>query len=1431
LGDGRRARVWSAAGLLALLVLSLALRLYGINWDQGGLFHPDERAVLMRVNDLRWPAPSEAGGLLDPAASPLNPHWFNYGSLPIYALKVVQSAAAPFAKLDLFDLRIPGRAISALADTATVALVFLLASRWYGRRVGSIAGVLSALAVIQIQLAHFFAFDGLMTTFIVAGVFFSVRVAREGRSRDSALAGLMFGFGFATKFSIAPLALTIAAAHAVYAFSAPGESFSLSGLRSAEAAQRQWRAYRGLLLAGAVALAAMLLAQPYMLLDYKTFLANLSEQSRMVRREIDLPYTRQYIETPRYWYQAWQFGVWGVGPVAGVTLWLGFFACAAVAAAGRRKTDLVVLSWVLPYLLITGWFEVKFLRYMLPVAPFMAIFGARLLAWAGEGLRTFWPSRRWLIYVPAALVLLPTAHYALAFVSMYSGPHPAQSVSKWLDDNARTGALVAQEHWEEGIPSTPKVRYPKDRLPIYDPDTPRKFDQIAADLAASDYLVLYSNRLYATVPRLENRYPVTTRLYEKLFKGSLGYELAYVAQKERSFLGVTYSDDPFARIRDRVPPPAGWTPVNGPVLTLDFGWADESFTVYEHPVSFVFENRKKLSAAELLVAVGGFEAQPPAATVRQPGLLLTPEESDAQQGGGTWRETFFLRKAPETVKWLVWLVAAQAMAFAALPLSLTLFRALPDRGYLLAKPLGVLLAATVAWLLASLGWVKFSFWSVLMGVGVTGAFSAVAWRAQKEEIRAFLSQRRRYVIFAEALFIAAFLSFLAIRAANPDLWHPYRGGEKPMDFAYLNAVVRSSVMPPYDPWFSGGYLNYYYFGQFIVASMVRITGVETSVAYNLAVPLLFALTAGAAFSIVYNLAELTQRARGLPAMSTKSPYLAGVAALVLVTVAGNIDGLVQVAQNILGAEPGAVSPLRFDYWRSSRMMPPDPPGYEITEFPFFTFLFADLHAHLIAIPFALLALGVMLALFVRAGQKRPLTETLSLLAVLGVVTGALRTINTWDYPTAMMLAVLLVGGGELLHRLETSWRALAVAAGKLALVVTVGYVAFLPFHSRFELFNNGFVAAETQTALWQYLAVHSIFLAALGGWLAFEWRDTGMEGRRVFARALAHYGLDRYALIGGGIVLGALVIALAVTGLSTVAFAIAAAIAAAVTTGLALSRRSPRSGYAVPALSMVLAALVIGAMVDIVTVKGDIGRMNTVFKFYLHAWALFALASAYVLWLLGVNGKLSLRRMSLPRGLWLGCLVVLAAGVLIYPVLGTQARIKDRFDTSWASLDGMRYMKTAGHFEGGRLLSLAHDYEAIRWLQETVDGSPVIIEGLTDLYHWGNRVSIYTGLPAVIGWDWHQRQQRVDYEWAVTERREEVDLFYRTASEDVALDIIRRYGVKYVYVGELESVTYPAEGLAKFQRMAASGLRPVYRNDKVTVYEYTPVNTGVAARP
>ncbi|MBN4064986.1 glycosyltransferase family 39 protein, partial [Dehalococcoides mccartyi] len=594
-------RISTRYAIALILLMALAFRIYGINWDQGGLFHPDERAFLSQVYDLQFPEGDEWSDLTDPQASTLNPGSFNWGSLPHYALKSIQYAVSPYKWMSMFDLRFAGRALSALSDTATVFFIFLIGRAVFNTRVGILAAVLSALAVQQIQLSHFFAVDTFMTTFIVATVYYSIRVAEHGRRRDSVLAGVMFGLAMATKFSVLPLAFALLLAHLIYATSRMGDRYNSDGLGSSTAAIRQWVTYKNVVIMGAVILGVLIVTQPYMFLDFRTYLDNISTQGQMVRREVDFPFTRQYADTPRYIYQMVQLGTWGLGPALGITVWLGLLGAIVAGVLAQRKADLVILAWIIPYLLINGWFDVKFMRYMMPITPFLILYGARMLWWAFEVIKSLQPNRRWLQALPIALVLIFTIHYSLSFMNVYSGQHPLNDVSAWLRDNAEPGSKVVQEHWEEGIPGVPGLDM-HERAELYNDEHPGKFDDLTELLADSDYFVLLSNRLYATIPRLPERYPVTSIFYEKIFSGELGFEMAYSGSRYVGGLGVDYYEDPFARL-DFGPPESFQKPSNG-LFTAGFGWADESFSVYEHPQTFVFYNNAKYSAERLKLEIG-----------------------------------------------------------------------------------------------------------------------------------------------------------------------------------------------------------------------------------------------------------------------------------------------------------------------------------------------------------------------------------------------------------------------------------------------------------------------------------------------------------------------------------------------------------------------------------------------------------------------------------------------------------------------------------------------------------------------------------------------------------------------------------------------------------------------------------------------------------
>ncbi|MCH9011232.1 MAG: DUF2298 domain-containing protein, partial [Chloroflexi bacterium] len=719
------------------------------------------------------------------------------------------------------------------------------------------------------------------------------------------------------------------------------------------------------------------------------------------------------------------------------------------------------------------------------------------------------------------------------------------------------GAVILKEHWEEGLPDLRKFEVRE--LPLYEVDNEQKFELLSERLAEADYIVFFSNRLYGTIPRLPDRYPVSSRYYNELFGGRLGYELVRFEATYPEFLGVGFVDETFGR--SDVPVPGSLRGFSPSPITLDLGVADESFTVYDHPKVLIFENVRRLDSETIKGRIEGAEPNYPKKTFNfdeNIGLLLSDADAAAQQSGGSWSDIVSPDGLAARFPVLGWLLVVEVFGLIAIPITFLVFRPLEDRGYLFSKAIGLLLVGLIVWLLASLQWLAFSRTSVVLAAVLLAMMSGILLVSRRAEIVGFVRSRWRLMLIGEVIFLAAFFAFLMIRMANPDLWHPFRGGEKPMDFAYLNAVVRSSYMPPYDPWFSGGYINYYYWGQFLTGTLIRATGIEPAVAFNLAVPLFFALTAGGAYTVVYNLAEGTRRrlalagrraggslgdireeffsgnplqgqgenipeipvndesdAISVPVKSLsdesddiseskklrKSPIVAGLVGVLFVTILGNLDGAIQVGHGIKRALFLNAPFGQFDFWRSSRMMPPDPPGNEITEFPYFTFLFGDLHAHLMALPFTLLALGLALAVVVRSKERRDGgswgLESVARLGLLGVAVGSLRVINAWDFPTYLMVggaAVLLAeyfanGGLSLAVLLRTGIKSIFIFAA--------GYIAFLPYHLSYETFYKSVESTTNTTVLWQFLAITGLFIFIIGSFFLAESRGLFFRGFKI----------------------------------------------------------------------------------------------------------------------------------------------------------------------------------------------------------------------------------------------------------------------------------------------------------------------------------------------
>jgi YYY domain-containing protein len=1081
---------------------------------------------------------------------------------------------------------------------------------------------------------------------------------------------------------------------------------------------------------------------------------------------------------------------------------------------------------------------------------------------------------------------------------------------------ATGGPLVAQsntlgnEHWDDPIPLRIGGRdgysfYRGYEIPNYNEDTPDKLGQMLDWLQQSDYIFLTSNRLYGSIPRQPLRYPLATEYYRLLFTGQLGFDLVAEFTSYPRLGPFEFPDQETTQALGLWPDP---TRLARPgVISVPYPPAEEAFSVYDHPRVVIFKKRANFSAEDVIQKLSRFDLESayhgftPRNEAGSPtGQMLAPEVWEAQETSGTWSALFDrdgLLNANPGAGVLVWYLLVGVLGLAAFPILFVALPGLADRGYGLARTLGLLLLSFLVWFPASYRLLPFTREAIaLMAIVLAAIGGLITWK-KKSEIRDWLRRNARLIAVEEVVFTAAFVLFLLLRYGNPDLWHPWKGGEKPMDFAYFNAVIKSQYFPPYDPWFSGGFMTYYYYGWVMLAAPVKMLGIVPAIAYNIVVPTVYALAALGTFSVAHGL--VSRFGRGRHAMATTRvaptllagrsnlPVVVGVIAAIFVMLIGNLgeiallyseigkvgqsdfnqnlplwqtfsgfaDGLVKV----LTGQQSLAFPTDWWYWVPTRIIPAaEGEAGPITEFPFFTFLYADLHAHMMALPITILVLGLAVSWVVRvplphgSGKSTDslATETVRSLAVGqrsqrsfsvssvspwlkfhwtgllslvlgGLSIGALRAANTADYPTYLGVALVALAFGtwaaESLRAKET-WLKFVVRA---ALLFGSALVLFAPFGPSDRLGGTAPEGWEgSKTSFWSYLAVHGIFLFPIVTLLLLEVRRWGWRWLRAAWNVLGEWRW--FIVVLGAVALLGLLYAMLVLEVS-----IALIAGPLMLLSFALMLRPRLSAARRFWLLMVFLALALSFAVEVVVFRGDISRMNMVFKFYYQIWVLLGIAAAVALGWLWRRSPLG---RSPVNGAWRTTMIVLVVAGMLYPPLAAfNGKLKERFNAGDPpGLDGMAYMRDGVYYEvndagENNELRLRWDYEALMWMQDNVAGTPVVAEGRSrHEYLWGSRVSIYTGLPTLIGWGHHQRQQRgVAVPHSVIDRRIlDVAALFGDPSLVTARKILDRYGVKYVYVGELEKAYYPAESLAKFDQMTQEGaLRVAYQNPGVTIYE------------
>jgi len=837
----------------------------------------------------------------------------------------------------------------------------------------------------------------------------------------------------------------------------------------------------------------------------------------------------------------------------------------------------------------------------------------------------------------------------------------------------------------------------------------------------------------------------------------------------------------------------------------------------------------------------------------------------------------------------IWWLLVTLAGIAVLPLCLRLLGGLPDKGYAFARAIGMLLVGFVYWTLASYGFIANTTggmllaWLIVLVISLLVFFklgdSTFGWRA-------YWRESKKSIILAELLFAILFIVWTVYRAHQNDTFTT----EKPMEIAFISAIMRSEAFPPNDPWMAGFSISYYYFGYLMSAMLSMLSGVSSGVGFSMTIALWFALSGLSAYGVGYNLI----RSR---ASSQRPALLAGLLGFIFVLFSGNfqlpliempfraqsapaayfdfwqVQGYLDVEDSFqensaLTLSTPLTNPTDWNqgwwWWHTSRILVDydlngNPTRTQpIDEVPAFSFILMDVHPHVLALPFVLMTIGLALNLVLK--WRAPNRYEILL---YGLTIGGLVFLNTWDGP----IYLVILAGAEALRRLMRhgigrlyieDWLGLITFGVKLLIIAVLAY---LPFLIGFRSQAGGILPNLINPTLFRqyFIMFGPVLLLSLSLLTVELWRGSRQN------RMNWKLGWRVAAGIAGAV----LFLFLFLIIVSAIVPSIQAQVSSlvqqyggwGVVLPLLLQRR----------LSFIVLTLVLLAILAAVVARlfpkhhSKIAMMDDEAITYPPAagFALLLIAAAAGLTLIPefvyLRDNFGVRINTVFKFYYQAWVLFSIAGVYgIYTILVEVERPRPVLALRYAFVVMLAFILIAGVafpvfaaysraiLEPGRLTQppeeqrkLALDgranslppgyYESVLCLGNHVQGDDaVVVEASRDIYNspYG-RVGAFTGIPTVINWEHHESQWRgPTYNDVAGSRRPDVDTLYRDLRWDVAQEIIARYDVDYIVYGPTERAQYGAAGEDKF----LEHLQPICTSDSTTIYK-VGVDTVVLNAP
>jgi YYY domain-containing protein len=743
----------------------------------------------------------------------------------------------------------------------------------------------------------------------------------------------------------------------------------------------------------------------------------------------------------------------------------------------------------------------------------------------------------------------------------------------------------------------------------------------------------------------------------------------------------------------------------------------------------------------------------------------------------------------DIINYFAWWLTLLVLGAVFFPVACVVFQRFQSKGYIFSKVIGIAGGGYITWMLSSLRILPFRPWAVYLVLVLCLGASLFLEKKTGACKKAFSKPGfMRSIVFEEALFMALLAFWSFVRGIKPEII----GLEKFMDFGFVNSALRGDFFPPIDMWYASESINYYYLGQYFTAYITRLSALDSAVTYNLMMATLFAVVFMESFSIGQALLELYTQNAPHSKVAKRGRLTAGLLSGSLVCLSGSLHTFVYAWLGV--ANHGPLGYYYFpDATRYIGFNPPVATDETIHEFPLYSFVVSDLHAHVLNTIFVLLVVAAAIAVGVGtmkrfrncgeeapelAAQRKPLfkdfiPELGYFLAIFLI--GLFPATNFWDYP----IYIVVSGGIYLYANLKAhdfSFKSLWVSAAQVIVTAVLAYVVVFPFHSSFDAISSEIKLVAQGSRFYQLVVLYGyqvamFILLLIEAHFAYK-NPAGAPDIDKKAKIKQDPNIQEPMMIASS----------------------SAQDGSPVTLFTFLEKVNPADAIASILFICAIGLVILPEYIYVKDIYESAPRANTMFKLCYQAFILFALGVGYA------YPRLCMRHGEKAKHYLPMCAIasVLVFCAFIYPFYAIPGWYGELKLGNYKGLDGTQYLLTYEErlqepgedgIEPPLELSMVDDYPIAQYLKK-VKGQPVICEANGEGYTSFGRISSITGLPDLFNWFWHEGLWRNSDFDSYNERIFDIENIYTSEDPAYVSDILRKYNVKYIVVGKLERSKY-----------------------------------------